>query len=284
MSVKSLTCRVVIGVVLVVGPWAVVPREASAETAAERRRATTLLQEGAKLLDSKDFAAALGKFSEAYALVPSPKIQFNIGLAQEGLDRPAEATRAYQLYLQGATSDTASRRADAQGRIKTLRPRVTHLQITTDVAGATVTVDGGDEGRTPLAQPLVVTPGPHHVVVQGPGGATWTRAIRGEAGTTLDLQPNLQTVALAPPPTTTTPPVAPPPPLPEAQEPASEEPPLVTARPTGPAEDEGTPVYKKVWFWGVVVGVAAAATVSGVLLFGRGTDFPCPMMDCVKAN
>jgi hypothetical protein len=253
------------------------------ENAVDRRRATAWLQEGAKLLDSKDYAAALAKFQEAYALVPSPKIQFNVGLAQEGLDRPAEATRAYLAYLQGATNDAATRRADAQARMKALRPRVTFLQITTETAGATVIIDGAEEGRTPLAQPLVLNPGPHHVLVQAAGGPPWTRAIRGEPGGILELQPSQQ--AVTPPPAVAAAPAAlPPPPLPAAKEPIAQPAPLVKT-PAAPVEDEASPVYKKLWFWGLVTGVAAVATVSVVLLMPARTDYTCPlMMPCVKAN
>jgi hypothetical protein len=283
MSVKTLSCRAVALAVCALSVSSTASRGAfAAESAADKKRATAFLQEGAKLLDSKDYAAALVKFQEAYALVPSPKIQFNVGLAQEGLDRPAEATRAYQAYLQGATNDAASRRADAQARMKALRARVTFLQITTDVGGASVTVDGAEEGRTPLAQPLVLNPGPHHVVVQAAGGPPWARAIRGEPGGTLELQPSQQ--ALTPPPAAAPAPPAPPPPLPLAREPATEPAPLVTTTPA-PAEDEARPVYKKVWFWGLVAGVAAAATVSVVLFMPPKTDYTCiGMMPCLRAN
>jgi len=284
MSVKSLSCRAValtvcaLSVLFTASPVAI-----AADTAADKKRATAFLQEGAKLLDSKDYAAALAKFQEAYALVPSPKIQFNVGLAEEGLDRPAEATRAYQAYLQGATNDAASRRADAQSRMKALRSRVTFLQITTDVGGAMVTVDGAEVGRTPLAQPLVLNPGPHHVVVQATGGPPWTRAIRGEPGGTLELQPSQQALT---PPVAAAPQLAPAPPapLPAAKEPIAEPAPLVTTTPL-PSEDEARPVYKKVWFWGLVAGVAAAATVSVVLFMPPKTDYTCiGMMPCLKAN
>jgi hypothetical protein len=255
---------------------AVLPLRASADTTADKKRATALLQEGAKLLDRKEFAAALEKFNDAYRLVASAKIQFNIGLAQEGLDRPAEAIRAYRIYIDEATSDLAARRTDARVRIDALRPHVTHLQITSDAAGAQVLVDGVDEGRTPLARPVVVNPGAHQVVVQPPGGgAAWTRAIRGEPGAKIDLQ--VSAPALTPPP----PPLL----VNKVPEPRQSDPqPVVIDTPitSQPASDEPTPVYKRVWFWGVVGAVVAAGVVGAVLLTrDKGTTFVCTVEPCL---
>jgi hypothetical protein len=252
-------------------------------SAKDRQRATALLREGAALLEHKDYAEALGKFTEAYGLVPSPKIQFNIGLAEEGLARPAEASRAYQAYVDGATGDTTARRAEAQGRITALRSRVTLLHITSDVAGASVTVDGVDEGTTPLPRPLVVSPGAHQVFLAAPGAMTWTRAVRGDAGATIELQANLQTPPSTPaaeaprapgerpslkaPDHTTTP----------------DQPPALISRRAAP-DDGGKPVYQQGWFWATVGGVAVAGAVAAFLLIPRDTKYTCQVSPCIGGN
>jgi hypothetical protein len=258
----------------------------------DKQRAMALLREGAALLDSKDYAEALGKFTEAYGLVPSPKIQFNIGLAQQGLARPAEASRAYQAYVDGATGDAAARRAEAQGRIVALRSRVTLLHITSDVTGTSVTVDGADEGKTPLPRPLVVAPGAHQVVLEAQGLPSWTRAVRGEAGGTVELHANLQ-----PPPVTKTAPAAEPksaPPLALA----ALEPPAPSFSPLPPkggevavrrtagegSDDDGPPLYKRGWFWASVGGVLVAGAVTTFLLLPRDTKYACQVQPCIGAN
>src|SRR3954471_24108560 len=119
----------------------------------DKGAAIALLKEGARLLNEKEFAAALQKFRDAYRLVPSPKIQYNIGLAAEGLDRPAEAIRAYRSFLEATKPETDKHEGQARARIDALRARVTFLEVTADVAGATVMVDGVEEGQTPFAQP-----------------------------------------------------------------------------------------------------------------------------------
>jgi hypothetical protein len=280
----------------------------AAPSAKDRQRAMALLREGAALLDSKDYAEALGKFTEAYGLVPSPKIQFNVGLAQEGLARPAEATRAFQAYVDGATGDAPARRAEAQGRIVALRSRVALLHISADVAGATVAVDGADEGTTPLPRPLVVAPGAHQVVLEAPGAPPWTRAVRGEAGATVELQANLQ-----PPLAAKAPPAevkhAPPFALaaPEPHDALSAPLPArggegvdevdgggrVGRRPEGrppqaPGEgtsaDDAPPLYKRAWFWTTVGGVLVAGAVTTFLLLPRDTKYACQVPPCIGAN
>ncbi|MEA2700944.1 MAG: hypothetical protein QOI66_5215 [Myxococcales bacterium] len=252
---------------------------AAADTTAAKKKATALLQEGAKLLDDKDFSAALQKFVDAYRLVASAKIQFNIGLAQEGLDRPAEAIHAYRIYIEEATADSASRRADARVRIDALRPHVTQLHIISTVPGAVVLIDGVEEGRTPMARPLVVNPGPHQVVVQfqSAGEPPWTQVIHGEPGAKVELQ--VSTPATTPP-TATLPQQTPTQLLAsKTADPAASSEPTVLLVTTPAAETPvvETPFYKRAWFWGVVAGVVAAGTV-GVVLATRGggsTSYPC---------
>jgi len=65
----------------------------------------------------------------------------------------------------------------------------------------------------------------------------------------------------APPSPAAPPPAAPPPVEPS---PALVGPPTVTASAT--RDDDGGPFYTRVWFWGVVAGVAAAGVVTAVLL------------------
>ncbi|MDB4981609.1 MAG: hypothetical protein JWM82_2361 [Myxococcales bacterium] len=252
-------------------------RAEGAPNARDKQRATALLREGATFLDHEDFAEALGKFTEAYGLVASPKIQFNIGLAQEGLARPADASRAYQIYVDGATTDAAARRAEAQGRIVALRGRVTLLHITSDVTGTAIAVDGADEGHTPLPRPLVVSPGAHQVVLQAPGVAAWTRAIRGEGGGTVELRANLQ-----PPPVVDAPPPKPVAPVvPAAAEPAQSRAPTLVATPAPPPADDDAPIYKRGWFWLTVGGVVAATAVTTLLLLPHDTKYACQVPPCL---
>ena len=73
----------------------------------EKVKARSLLKEGVRLLNASQFATALRKFEDAYAAFPSAKILVNIGTAQSGLGRPADAANTYQRYLDSAGDDAA---------------------------------------------------------------------------------------------------------------------------------------------------------------------------------
>src|SRR5215471_12025381 len=71
-------------------------------TASARASARAKLVEGVELLRRDDYAHALARFQEAYALVPSPNIHYDIGLAYLGLGRDIDALYAFDAFLAGA--------------------------------------------------------------------------------------------------------------------------------------------------------------------------------------
>src|SRR5215475_11501406 len=71
---------------------ALAPRAAAAD---DKAAAKAKLVEGADLLKRGEYQSALERFQRAYELVPSPKIQFNFGLAYKGLGRNADAIEAF---------------------------------------------------------------------------------------------------------------------------------------------------------------------------------------------
>ena len=72
-------------------------------------------------LKRDDYRAALARFEEAYALVPSPKIHYDFGLAYVGLARPGEALAAFERFLAEAPDAPADKREKAAGWVATLR-------------------------------------------------------------------------------------------------------------------------------------------------------------------
>src|SRR5205814_1129304 len=71
-----------------------------------------------------DYQAALARFEEAYALVPSPKIHYDFGLAYVGLGRPADALAAFERFLAEAPDAPPDKREKAASLISTLRAQV----------------------------------------------------------------------------------------------------------------------------------------------------------------
>src|SRR4051812_3554944 len=91
--------RFVLGVTLVALATSAWSRIALAEEADARAAAKAKVEQGAALLSHHDDARALAAFEEAYRIFPSPKIFFDIGLANVGLTHNPQALRAFQRFL-----------------------------------------------------------------------------------------------------------------------------------------------------------------------------------------
>jgi hypothetical protein len=98
--------------------------QAAAASDATRAAARRKLVDGVEAMKRGDYQAALARFEEAYALVPSPKIHYDFGLAYVGLDRPAEALAAFERFLAEAPDAPADKRDKAASLVSTLRARV----------------------------------------------------------------------------------------------------------------------------------------------------------------
>ena len=239
---------------------------ARAQSAGDRSRARALLSDGDRALARRDYNGALAKFQEAFAVVPSPKIQFNFGLAYRGLARHADAHAAFQAFLTGAKDAPADRLKEARALLKEEAAATGRLAVTCNVEGADVLVDERNVGKTPLAE-VVLDPGPHEVVISRGEGALHRERIVLARGETTRLSTTLvvQEKTVQPPPTLAV--IPPPPPVPAVQ-----------AAPAPASE----PVYTRGWFWatvGVVVVAGAVATYLATRPSG-GCDSTLP--SCIR--
>ncbi len=229
---------------------------AAAEPEAANQRASLKLEQGVARYDRRDYGGALRDFQDAYEIVPSPKIHFNLGLALDGLGRRGEAMEAFGRFLREAPDAAAEKRAQAERLVRGLRARVGALEITTDLPGAEVLIDGHSRGRTPLPGPVYLDPGGHGLTVSAAELARPHREeVFVEAAATLrvslKLRPSGATASVATSPLTT----------------------YGVTRP-GPQRD-ATPIYKRWWLWTAVAAVAAAAAIALATLppdLPKGTD------------
>ena len=119
---------------------------APAPDAARRELARTKLVDGVELLKRGAPADALAAFQEAYALVPSPKIKYDFGLAYLGLRRDADALSAFEQFLAEAPDAPADKRRRAEQYRETLRARLA--------------VAAAQPARPAPAAPVAPPPGP----------------------------------------------------------------------------------------------------------------------------
>jgi len=223
----------------------------SQEDAKEAARAR--LHDGAQLLNQGEYASALRVFQQAYDLVPSPKIQFNFGLAYIGLGRHAEALRAFETFVRDASNVAPATLEDAKHQIESLRGRVGTVEVLASSPGLEVTIDGHSHGRTPLAKPVYVDPGPHQLLVER-DGVPVIQNFSVQAGSKITLRVSFPGPGDKPPAT-----------LPEAALRAGANSPGPAIPPPEPAR----PLYRRPWVLGIVGGALLAGTITAILLTRR---------------
>ncbi len=158
------------------------PLSAGAQSAQDRAEARALSKEGAALFKAGDFAAAVGKFEAANALVPHPVLDINIGRCYEKLDDPTQALAYCKAALNSPGSPDKIREAarecvDRATSVIGTRPGLT---VRSRPKGAKVLVDGLEVGRTPWTGE--VDPGRRQVDLQLEGHRTSTTVIFPEYG------------------------------------------------------------------------------------------------------
>jgi hypothetical protein len=234
-----------------------------ADDEADRRAAVRLQTEGLRLLDQHDAAGALDRFRAAYALVPSPKVLFNLGRAHLELGHRPEAFECFEVFLAEATNVPPRSRADAELFRSELRGKLGFVDVV-GPAGARVEVDGLGRGTLPLPRQLAVEPGTHLVAVTRDGAAVIERRLYFAEGAMLRVA--AETVAPVPRPLQ--------PPLLESVLEPEPAPPLAVRSEPPP---EPRPIVGRWWFWtGVVVVLAGSALAVAAATGAFSRDAGCP--------
>ncbi|RYZ01732.1 MAG: PEGA domain-containing protein [Myxococcales bacterium] len=174
-------------------------RVAAAEPA-DLERAKASFKAGANAYAAGDYLAAIQALEAAYALTPLPAIAFSLAQAerkQYAAHREREhlqrAVELFQAYLD--REPNGARRNDARLALSELRPqlvtsptesapkpqaRPTRLMIVSDTTGASISLDGGAPGASPLIRE--VAPGRHLARVRAPGYREIEREVTAVAG------------------------------------------------------------------------------------------------------
>ncbi|MDB4983285.1 MAG: TonB-dependent receptor [Myxococcales bacterium] len=233
----------------------VATRSVQAQDDPARVRAKALLQEGAEQMEARQYDKAVDTFGEAYRLVPSPKVLYNLGIAYLSVARYADALEALEGFLREATDAPSESQETARRHIDELRPKVAALDITSDRPGAELILDGRSRGETTFDHALTIDAGPHELRARA-GDATAEQRFTAQAGQRVAVT---LTFAAAP--------------VLAAVAPASALASLVTA-PSAPPEGAARPVYRRPWFWVAAGAAALVATSVIVVLATSGTRYP----------
>jgi len=235
-------------------------------------RAQALLKEGSALYKQADFATALKKFEEAYALYPSPKLQSNIAQADRELGKTVEAVEAFETFLVQAPDAAPEIVAEARQSLAELKPKLAQIRVDA-IGGANVMVDDRSLGVTPIARIIWVLPGRHSVTVKHPSYLPVSLQVTVSVGEIRTLSPKL--FRAGEPPSVAAPPAAVPA-APAAVVPAATPADIVAnSPPPPPAPDRGSSAPKSWYFWtaaGATALFTGGAVVAGLSANGKYKD------------
>jgi len=196
---------------------------AYAQTEAAKAQALKRYQEGVALHDRGKEEEAYLQFVEAYAVVQTPPILFNLARTEQLTGRHVAAAEHFRAYLAIPEHPrvTPALRAKAQGYLTELQPLLGHIVVEAP-AGAALTVDG----KAASGSNVEVEPGPHTVAAKVGDRSTFVN-VTVVAGATVPAHIEMAAtpVVVAPVPAVTPPSVTPvtPPPIepPPPTQPAS---------------------------------------------------------------
>lgn len=151
-------------------------RGAAADTD-EKSRGRALLAEGLALMDNAHAQEALAKFEEAYRIVPSPKVLFNMGLAHRALGHTVDALECFEGFLGALPDAPEDARIYAERQVALLRADVSFVEISANLPGAEAWIDERPAGRLPLTKAVIVQPGAHVVTIRANGREVFRQEI-----------------------------------------------------------------------------------------------------------
>jgi hypothetical protein len=151
---------------------------AAVAVAAPADSAEPLVREGIALRSAFRDAEALEKFQRAYEIAKTPRIEAQMGAAEQALGRWVDA-EAHLAHALAATADgwINKNRSTLQNALKTIRSHVGSLDILGKPPGAEILIEGEVVGHLPLAAPLHLPVGKTTLELRAPGYFTVTRVV-----------------------------------------------------------------------------------------------------------
>jgi hypothetical protein len=153
-------------------------------TAGDAATAETLFNEGKRLSDSGDYAAACPKLAESYRLDPGGGTLTALAVCHESQGKTASA---WAEFIQVASDARQAHRADrekfAKQRIAALEPKLSKLTVMVDpsaagISGLEVRRDDVVLGKPTWGTAIPVDPGDHTIEARAKGKETWSTHVK----------------------------------------------------------------------------------------------------------
>lgn len=245
--------------------------------AAARAQAKEQFQAGVAAYEAQRYGDALAHFQEAYRIKPHPLVRVNMANCYERLGKPLLAIFHFESFLK-ESEPNATQRGEVTEALRLLRAKISELTLRVTPDGATVTIDNGEQRRSPISEPIQLEAGMHVVEVSLSGYQSQKRDLVLEGGQQTSVEITLERADA--------PVAAAPAPLPEpeaALDPGAAQPPaqatntesvVLASEPTDGASDARTLMPTIGW---ITAGASAAmflgALITGQLALSAEADF-----------
>jgi hypothetical protein len=157
------------------------PGAARAQGASDKAAAEALFQDGRKLFDAGNYAAACGKFVESERLDPAPGTLLNLAGCYE---KNGQTASAWATFKEAGAASHQKGRADweelARTRAAALEPGLSRLTITVTASttdGLQVHRDSSVVGQAEWGTAIPVDPGTHVIEAVAPGHTAFHQSV-----------------------------------------------------------------------------------------------------------
>ena len=153
---------------------------------------------GVEQAEVGDFDSAVSNFEQAYLLSPHYAVLYNLGQAYSAIGKPIEATRAFEMYLEGGGAKIAvDRQTEVRQLIQQSKKRIGHVAVEIQPADAKLFIDGRAIDSAALRGPLSLTVGVHGVALTLIGMQTFVGRVNVQAQTIVPLKIKLEPAPVA---------------------------------------------------------------------------------------
>lgn len=136
------------------------------QMAEARRRYDRALE----LSDEGNYDEALLELQRAYALAPTYRLLYNLGVVSAAVHDYVKAIDYFNRYLsEGGFEIDPARITEVQGQLERMRARIAKVSIAVSIPNADVSIDDVSIGKSPIVGPLTINSGRHRISASLPG-------------------------------------------------------------------------------------------------------------------
>jgi tetratricopeptide (TPR) repeat protein len=153
------------------------------------RQANLKFKKGIQMVEQGRYELALVLFNEAYEKAPHPLVLFNIAGTHRHLKQYRLALDAYRRFLvEGDDKVEAALLRRGKQELDMVLALVAQVSVSSQPSGALITIDGEEQGMTPLSEVVVLTPGRHTLEASLSGHESVSQELNVKASESRQLQ------------------------------------------------------------------------------------------------